>query len=59
MSAMIFIVLVAVGNFVLGFTLASLRGHGPTWSELMSFRAAAKPHEPHRGSDAHGSAAAH
>jgi len=34
--AMLFILLVAVGNFVLGFALAMHLGHGPAWVELSS-----------------------
>jgi hypothetical protein len=34
--AMLFILLVAVGNFVLGFALAVHLGHGPAWVELSS-----------------------
>jgi len=33
MLAMLFILLVCVGNFALGFMLAAHFGHGPTWAE--------------------------
>ena len=34
MLAMLLILLVSVGNFVLGFALASHFGHGPAWGQL-------------------------
>jgi hypothetical protein len=33
-TAFLFVLLVAVGNFVLGFLLAVNLGHGPAWAEL-------------------------
>lgn len=34
MSAILLILLVSVGNFALGFGLATYFGHGPAWAEL-------------------------
>lgn len=36
MLAMLLILLIAVGNFVLGFVLAAHLGHGPAWADLPS-----------------------
>jgi len=36
--ALLFILLVAVGNFALGFALAVHLGHGPAWNELTSLQ---------------------
>ena len=38
MLSMLFILLVAVGNFALGFALAVHAGHGPAWVELSNLR---------------------
>ena len=34
MIAMLFVLLVSVGNFALGFALASHYGHGPAWAGI-------------------------
>jgi hypothetical protein len=34
MTAMLLILFVSVGNFTLGFGLATYFGHGPAWAEL-------------------------
>jgi hypothetical protein len=34
MFAMLFVLLVSVGNFALGFALASHFGHGPAWGQV-------------------------
>jgi hypothetical protein len=36
MFAMLFVLLVSLGNFALGFALASHFGHGPSWGEFPS-----------------------
>ena len=33
---MLLVLLVAVGNFALGFGLAAYLGHGPAWARLLS-----------------------